>query len=130
MVSLGLSLASLVGKAMCGTPSGGEGVDCVKTHADAESCGCFFLDTCVRVVSAERGTVGGGCTVAISPFGHDMAEGKNCKAIPNVDDVLCDGGGCKVLSFKDGFWVYCRHRTTTVIVVSVPGHHPHRSSMW
>lgn len=57
---------------------------------------------------AERRTVGGGCTVA-SPFGNNVADGKNCKAIPNVDQVLCDGGTCKVLSCKDGFYVSPTH---------------------
>ena len=51
---------------------------------------------------AERKTVGGGCTAG-SLSGTNVAKGKNCKAIPNVDKVLCDRGACKIISCKDGF---------------------------
>ncbi|KAF9652487.1 hypothetical protein BDM02DRAFT_3075260, partial [Thelephora ganbajun] len=76
------------GKTMCGVPNGGEGHDCVDTKIDVESCG--------------------GCTVA-SPFGNNVADGKNCKAIPNVEGVSCHQGTCKILSCKNGFKVSRSH---------------------
>ena len=48
----------------------------------------------------ETGTIGGGCTVA---HGNSGANGKNCKDIPHVKDVECNGGVCKVISCKDNF---------------------------
>lgn len=53
---------------------------------------------------AERGAIGGGCTVGLGSLsGNNVVNGKNCKGIPNVDDVLCDQGTCKVLSCKGDF---------------------------
>lgn len=43
-----------------------------------------------------------------SPFGNNVADGKNCKSIPNVDKVQCDGS-CKVLSCKNGYEVSRSH---------------------
>lgn len=48
--------------------------------------------------------LGGGCTVA-SPFGNNVADGTNCKALPNVKDADCDRGSCLVSSCEDGFTV-------------------------
>jgi hypothetical protein len=53
-----------------------------------------------RCVECE--VAGGGCTVA-SPFGGNVADGKNCRGILNVGDALCDNGACKILSCKSGF---------------------------
>jgi len=58
----------------------------------------------VRIAILRTGIVGGGCTVA-SPFGGNVADGKNCKTIPNVEKVLCDSGTCKVLSCEHDFKV-------------------------
>ena len=52
--------------------------------------------------------IGGGCTVA-SPFGNNVADGKNCKTIHKVERVFCDEGSCKVLSCKDGYKVSRSH---------------------
>jgi len=60
------------------------------------------------VILSNGMTVGGGCTVA-SPFGGNVADGKNCKDIPHVEKVLCDNGSCKVLSCKSGFIVSDSH---------------------
>lgn len=51
---------------------------------------------------SEGSTVGGGCTVG-SPLGDNVANGKNCKALPNVDQVSCDNGACTVISCKGDF---------------------------
>jgi len=76
------------GKTMCGVPNGGKGYDCVDINTNVESCG--------------------GCVVA-SPFGNNVADGKNCKTIPNVDEAVCDAGTCKVVSCKNGLNVSNSH---------------------
>ena len=60
----------------------------------------ILLQSRERCVEGE--VAGGGCTVA-SPFGGNVADGKNCWGILNVGDVLCDNGACKIISCKSGF---------------------------
>ena len=60
----------------------------------------FGSDTGTGMLRAKL--LGGGCTVA-SPFGNNVADGTNCKALPNVKDAGCDHGSCVVRSCKDGF---------------------------
>ena len=90
------------GKTICGVPNGGKGYDCVDIKSDVESCKCF----CSRCAHCDTKDMvsGGGCTVA-SPFGNNVADGKNCKSIPHVEKVLCDNGSCKVQSCKRGYKV-------------------------
>lgn len=38
-----------------------------------------------------------------SPFGGNVADGRNCRGIPHMKDVDCKGGSCVVISCKDGF---------------------------
>ena len=63
-----------------------------------------YFALAVPIAMLRTGNIGGGCTVA-SPFGNNVADGKNCKSIPDVDQVLCNGGTCKILSCKQGFKV-------------------------
>ena len=90
------------GKTMCGVPNGGKGYDCVDIKTDSESCKCFRSGRACILCGTEDMSLGGGCTVA-SPFGNNVADGKNCKSIPHVDKVQCDNGSCLVLSCKDGY---------------------------
>ena len=60
----------------------------------------ILLQSRERCVEGE--VAGGGCTVA-PPSGVNPANGKNCKAIANVDQVACENQACKVRSCKQGF---------------------------
>lgn len=88
------------GKTMCGSPNGGKGFDCVNTIGDSESCKWFVLR--MRIAMLRTRFLGGGCMVA-SPFGNNVADGKNCRNIPHVKDVDCNDGSCVVTSCKDGY---------------------------
>ncbi|KAI0815378.1 hypothetical protein BC629DRAFT_865281 [Irpex lacteus] len=54
--------------------------ECVDTQRDVESCG--------------------GCMI---PFGHNLATGIDCTAIPGVVDVSCAAGSCVVRSCQAGY---------------------------
>ena len=63
-----------------------------------------YFSLAVLHCDTDNGTSGGGCTVA-SPLGNNVADGKNCKTIPNVVEVECDIGTCKVISCKKDYLV-------------------------
>ncbi|KAI0094517.1 hypothetical protein BDY19DRAFT_988352 [Irpex rosettiformis] len=60
--------------------NGEEAWECVDTKRDVESCG--------------------GCIV---PFGHNLATGVDCTAIPGVMDVSCAAGSCKISACQSGY---------------------------
>jgi hypothetical protein len=92
------------GKSICGVPDDGTSVDCVDANNDAESCKRFRFR--YLHYDTEGRALGGGCTIAPPlAFGNNVANGKNCKALPNVENVICRQGTCEVLSCKAGFEV-------------------------
>lgn len=38
-----------------------------------------------------------------SPFGNNVADGTNCRTIPNHKEVECNDGTCVVTSCQDGY---------------------------
>ncbi|KAI9070008.1 hypothetical protein FKP32DRAFT_1535591, partial [Trametes sanguinea] len=60
--------------------------ECIDIRRDLESCG--------------------GCVYNDSPFGERTAGGgRDCSAIPNVDNVRCDKGECVIGKCMHGFYL-------------------------
>ncbi|QRW11137.1 GCC2 and GCC3 domain protein [Ceratobasidium sp. AG-Ba] len=72
--------SSKPGHMWCPVLSGKRGNECINVLATLDSCG--------------------GC---IAPGGSDKFTGKDCSAIPNVDQVKCERGRCKIMSCREGY---------------------------
>ncbi|KAG9073560.1 Dihydroxyacetone synthase, partial [Ceratobasidium sp. UAMH 11750] len=73
--------SSAPGYQRCPVLSGGGGSECINVLTTLDSCG--------------------GC---VGPEGDEESyTGKDCSAIPNVDQVRCERGQCKVISCRAGY---------------------------
>ncbi|KAG9094057.1 Dihydroxyacetone synthase [Ceratobasidium sp. UAMH 11750] len=73
---------STPGYQRCPVLSGGGGSECVNVLTTLDSCG--------------------GC-VAVEGDDDDKFTGRDCSAIPNVDQVKCEKGRCKIINCRPGY---------------------------
>ncbi|KAG8708377.1 hypothetical protein FRC09_001277, partial [Ceratobasidium sp. 395] len=78
-----LDTCSLIpGHRLCPVLSGGGGSECINILTTLDSCG--------------------GC-VGLDGEDEDVFAGRDCSAIPNVDEVNCEQGRCKIVSCRVGY---------------------------